>query len=182
MVDHYQVSLCVWKSETCLFVWDIQHDFFLAPPGHLEKFCVPPIFLHVLLHLCNSCTMLCCTLLYGIDLCSRCIHVCNSPEIHVLPFSCFCIQHTQCISFVSGVVMTHCIYSIFFFLLLILQCVQTLHMCLSSCNIFWATISHADCGILFSKSYRSKVNATQSSLNLFAFWGIISCLLMYDLW
>ena len=52
-------------------------------------------------------------------------------KIHVLPFSCFCIQHTQCISFVSGVVMTHCIYCIFFFFLLILQCGETLHMCCS---------------------------------------------------
>ena len=41
-------------------------------------------------------------------------------KIHVLPFSHFCIQHQQCISFVSGVVMIHCIYSIFLFLLLIL--------------------------------------------------------------
>ena len=32
------------------------------------------------MHLCNSCTMLYCTLLYGIDLCSSCIHVCNSHE------------------------------------------------------------------------------------------------------
>ena len=52
-------------------------------------------------------------------------------KIHVLPFSCFCIQHTQCLSFVSGVVMTQCIYSIFFFLFLILQCGETLHMCCS---------------------------------------------------
>ena len=50
-------------------------------------------------------------------------------KIHVFPFSCFCIQHTQCISCISGVVMTHCIYQIFFFLLLILQCAETLHIC-----------------------------------------------------
>ena len=37
---------------------------------------------------------------------------------------------------------------------------------LSSCTIFGATISHADCGILFSKSCRSKSNATLSYLNL----------------
>ena len=36
--------------------------------------------------------------------------------------------------------------------------------------------------VLFSKSCRSKSNATQSSLNLFAFSCIISCSLMYDLW
>ena len=49
-------------------------------------------------------------------------------KIHVLPFSCFCIQHQQFICFVSGVVITHCIYCIFFFLLFILQCGETLHV------------------------------------------------------
>ena len=72
-------TVCL-KSETCLFVWDVQHDFCLPPLGHLEKFCILFGFLHVLLHLCNSCIMLYCTLLYGINLCSSCIHVCNSPE------------------------------------------------------------------------------------------------------
>ena len=52
-------------------------------------------------------------------------------KIHILPFCCFCIQHTQCISCISHVVMTHCIYGIFFFLLLILQCVETLDICCS---------------------------------------------------
>ena len=52
-------------------------------------------------------------------------------KIHVLPFSSFYIQHQQWISFVSGVVITHCIYCIFFFLLFILQCGETLDMCCS---------------------------------------------------
>ena len=91
-------------------------------------------------------------------------------KIHILPFSYFCIQHTQCICCISGLVMTHCIYGIFFFLLLIRQCAETLHIC---CSIIlyntWANISHADCGILFSKSCRSKSNASHSSLNFFFF-------------
>ena len=71
-------------------------------------------------------------------------------KIHVLPYSCFCIQHTQCISCISGVVMTNFIYGIFFFLLLILKCAQPCTFVVpSSCVIFVATISHADCGILF---------------------------------
>ena len=100
-------------------------------------------------------------------------------KIHVLPFSCFCIQYTQCISFVSGVVITHCIYSIFF-LLLILQCGETLQMCCSVILSYIWSNHLPDCGILFSKSCRSKLNATQSLLNPFAFWCIISYLLMYD--
>ena len=36
-------------------------------------------------------------------------------KIHILPFCCFCIQHTQCICHISGVVMTQCICGIFFF-------------------------------------------------------------------
>ena len=104
-------------------------------------------------------------------------------KIHILPFCPFCMQHTHCISCISGVVMTHCIYGIFFFLLLILQCVETLDICCSIilCNI-WVTISHADCGILFSKSWRSTSNATQFSLIFFAFWCMISRLDMYESW
>ena len=102
-------------------------------------------------------------------------------QIHVLPFSCFCIQHRQFISFVSGVVITHCIF-VSSFTCYSLCNVEKPCTCvvLSSCTIFGATISNADCGILFSKSCRSRSNATQSSLNLFAFSCIIYCLLMYD--
>ena len=59
-------------------------------------------------------------------------------KIHILPFCCFCIQHTQFISCISGVAMTLCIYGIFFFLLLILQCVETFNICCSIilCNIW----------------------------------------------
>ena len=54
--------------------------FACTPWGHLEKFCIIFGFLYVLVHLCNSCTMLYCTLLYDIDLCSSCIYVYNSCE------------------------------------------------------------------------------------------------------
>ena len=74
--------------------------------------------------------MLCCKLLYGIIFVQGLYTSAIVLKVHVEPFSCFCIQHTQCISFISGVVMTHCIYSIFF-LLLILQCSETLHICCS---------------------------------------------------
>ena len=69
-------------------------------------------------------------------------------KINVLPFSCFCIQHTQCISFISGVVKTHCINSIFFFLLLILQCEETLHIC---CSIILSYIwsNHLPCRLWY---------------------------------
>ena len=77
-VGHHQVSVCVWKSETCPFVWDVQNDFCLFYWGHLEKFCILFVFLHVLLHLCNSYTMLYCTLLYVVVLCSSYVCVCNS--------------------------------------------------------------------------------------------------------
>ena len=70
----------------CLKKWDMSHCMrcttWLLPvhSGHLEKFCILFGFLCVLLHLCSSCTMLYCTLLYGMDLCSSCVHVCNSSE------------------------------------------------------------------------------------------------------
>ena len=41
-------------------------------------------------------------------------------KIHVLCFNYFCIQHWQFISFVSGVVISHCIYCIFLFYFLML--------------------------------------------------------------
>ena len=78
-------------------------------------------------------------------------------KIHVLPFRCFCIEHTQCMSFVSGVVMTHCIYNIFFFLFLILQCGPCTCVVLSSCTIFRASISHADCGIYVKNLARKQM-------------------------
>ena len=49
-------------------------------------------------------------------------------NIHLLPFSCFCIQHTQSISFGSGVVMTHCIYSIFFLVAHSAMCRNLAHL------------------------------------------------------
>ena len=93
------------KSGTYLFVWEVKHDFSLSL-GPLRKICILLVFLYVSLHLCSSCTMLYCTLLYGIDLCSKHVHICNSPENSCPAFSCFCIRHTQCICCISGFVMT----------------------------------------------------------------------------
>ena len=83
-------------------------------------------------------------LIYVLDLYTSAIAL----KFHVLPFSCFCIQHTQCISFVSGVVMTQCIYSISFLLLVILQCAETLHIC---CSIILCYIwsNHLPCRLWF---------------------------------
>ena len=104
-------------------------------------------------------------------------------KIHVLPFSCFCMQHIQCISFVSGVVMTHCIYSIFFSLLLILQCAETLHIC---CSIILCYIwsNHLPCRLWYIVFQILQVQVkchTVFTESFFGFLCIISCLLMYDL-
>ena len=96
-VGHHLVSVCVWKGEICLFVWDIQHDFCLFCWGHLEKFCILFVSFHVLLHLCNSYTMLYCNY-YMVLICVQVMYMCAIVmKIHILPFCYFCIQHTQCI-------------------------------------------------------------------------------------
>ena len=52
-------------------------------------------------------------------------------KIHILPFSCFCIQHTQCISFVSGVVMTQYLLYLLFLVLPFCNVEKPLLMCCS---------------------------------------------------
>ena len=137
VVDHHQVLLCVWKSGTCLFVWDIQHNF-PCPPWATQKNSVS--FLSVSISYCIYVALAPCSVVqyymvftFGQGAYMSAIVL----KTHVLPFSCFCMQHTQCICCISGVVMIHCIYSIFFFLLLILQCAETLHIC---CSIYLCDI------------------------------------------
>ena len=128
-------------------------------------------FLHVLLHLCNSCTMLYCTLLYGVVLYSSCIYVCNSHENSYPAF--LLLLHTTYIVYLLYFWCFHDSLFLWYLLSLIPDFVMCRYMCtcviLSSCTIFGTTISHADCGILFSKCCRSKPNATQSSLKFCTF-------------
>ena len=71
----FTVCLKKWDMSLCMrcTTWLLP-----VPPEPLRKILYPFLFFHVLLHLCNSCTMLYCTLLYGIDMCSSCVNVCNS--------------------------------------------------------------------------------------------------------
>ena len=115
LVDHHQVWLCVWKNWTYLFVWDVQCDFSL---DHsllyitIEKFCILLGFLHVLVHLCSSCTMLCCTLLYDVGLCLRCVHTFCSL-ILVSFASCFLfLMNPSCQRVIS-----FCVLHFFFFII-----------------------------------------------------------------
>ena len=173
LVDHHQVSLCVWKSGTCLFVWVIQHDFSLSPWA-TQKNSVSslvysmPYCIYVALAPCS-------VVHYYMVLIF--VQGAYMPAIvlknHVLPFSWFCIQHTQCISSVSGVVMIHFIYSIFFFLLLILQCAETLQIC---CSIILCYIwsNHLPCRLWYIAFQILQVQVKCHTVFIESF-----CILMY---
>ena len=119
--------------------------------------------------------MLCCTLLYGVDLCSRFVHVCISPKNSM---SCLLAAFAYNIHNVS-VVFLVCIYSIFFFLLVILQCTETLHIC---CSIILCYIwsNHLPCRMWYIVFQILQVKCHTVFIESFAFLCIISCLLMYD--
>ena len=174
-VGHHLVSVCVWKSETCPFVWDVQHDFCLSCRGHLEKLCILFVFFHVLLHYV---TVTPCSIIhyYMVLICVQVMYTCAIVmKIHILPFCCFCIQHTQCICCIFGVVMTQCISCIFFSLFMILLCVETLDIC--SCVILckvWS--SHLPCRLWYVLFQILKV-----CVKCYTFFIEFLCILMYDI-
>ena len=116
-VGHHQVSVCVWKSETCPCVWDVQHDFCLSCWGNWEIFCILFAFSHVLMHLCNSYTMLYCILLYGVDLCLSYVCVCNRHEDSYLAF--LLLLHTTYTVYLLYVACCHDSLYLLYLLLLV---------------------------------------------------------------
>ena len=147
----------MFEKVGCVSLYEMYNMTFPCPPWATQKNSVSFLFFsHVSLHSCSSCTMFCCTLLYGIDLCSRCAHVCNSPENSSL--ASLLLLHTTYTMYLLYNWCCHDTLHLWYLLFLVAHSA----MCTKPCTfvIFGATISHTDCGILFSKSCRSKSNAT----------------------